>query len=269
MLGENPSLKKMDALNDLDEVLAENRAVRLIENGIYSVLPEAASKHDYDRKATVYDLIVSTRLYNSFMWGSSPLAYRNFARHAVESSPDGRVLDAGCGSMLFTAPVYRDCQRKIIGFDQSLSMLRRARKRLINSYGCIPEHVRLLQADLSDLPFRPASFHTVLSMNVLHHIENATALIPSLKMLLADGGHLYLTSLVSNNRFIGDSYLKALFATGEFVRPRSNPELKEMLEGFLNQAISYRVNGNMAFASTALKEPGRARTQLRKGSTSS
>ena len=256
----------MDPLNDLKEVLAENRAVRLIEDGIYSVLPEAASKHDYDRKATVYDLIVSTRLYNLVMWGSSPLAYRTFARHALESSPNGRVLDAACGSMLFTAPVYRECQREIIAFDQSLAMLRRARKRLINSFGSVPEHVRLLQADVSDLPFRPASFHTVLCMNVLHHIENATALIPNLKMLLADGGHLYLTSLVSNNRFIGDRYLNALYASGEVVRPRSNPELKEMLEESLSQAVSYRVNGNMAFASTALSKDPAGHP---KGSTSS
>jgi ubiquinone/menaquinone biosynthesis C-methylase UbiE len=240
----------MDALNALKEVLAENRAVRLIEHGIYSVLPDAASKHRYDRRATVYDLVVSTRLYNSVMWGSSPLDYLAFGRQAVASSQEGRVLDAACGSMLFTAPIYLECQRTIIAFDQSLAMLRRARKRLINLSGSLPEHVLLLQANLSDLPFRPAGFHTVLCMNVLHHVENATALIPSLKRMLVDGGHLYLTSLVSNNRFIGDCYLNALYATGEFVRPRSNPELKEILQGSLNQEVSYRVNGNMAFAST-------------------
>ena len=241
----------MDALNDLKEVLAENRAVRLIEHGIYSVLPDAASKHHYDRRATVYDLVVSTRLYNSVMWGSSPLDYFAFGRQAVASSHKGRVLDAACGSMLFTGPIYLESQRTIIAFDQSLAMLRRARKRLINLSGCLPEHVLLLQANLSDLPFRSAAFQTVLCMNVLHHVENATALIPSLTRMLVDGGHLYLTSLVSNNRFIGDCYLNALYATGEFARPRSNPELKEMLEESLNQDVSYRVNGNMAFASTA------------------
>lgn len=241
----------MNALNDLKDVLAENCAVRLIENGIYSVLPDAASKHRYDRRANVYDLVVGTRLYNSVMWGSSPLDYAAFARQAVASSINRRVLDAACGSMLFTAPIYLHCQRTIIAFDQSLAMLRRARKRLINLSGCVPGHVLLLQANLSDLPFRPASFHTVLCMNVLHQFENATALIASLKSMLADGGHLYLSSLVLNNRFVGDCYLKALHATREFVRPRSNPELRKMLEGSLDQEISYRVSGNMAYAATA------------------
>src|SRR6266576_1689445 len=96
----------MDALNDLKEVLAENYTARLVEDGIYSVLTNASSKHHYDRRATVYDLVVSTRLYNSVMWGSSPFDYRTFARQAVTSCPNGRLLDAGCGSMLFTAPIY-------------------------------------------------------------------------------------------------------------------------------------------------------------------
>ncbi len=241
----------MDALNDLREVVAAGRAVRVVEDGIYSVLPDAPAKHDYDRKASLYDLVVSTRLYNAVMWGSSPRAYREFARQAVESNSSGIVLDAACGSLLFTAPIYGESKRKIIAFDQSLAMLQRARRRLINSFGAVPEHVRLLQADVSDLPFRPGSFHTVLCMNVLHHIENLSVLIPSLQSMLADGGHLYLTSLVSNNRFIGDRYLKALHASGEIVRPRSNTELKETLDRFLDQRVNYRVNGNMVFASTA------------------
>ena len=239
----------MDVLNDLKEVLAENRSVRLVADGIYSVLPDVEGKHDYDRKAGLYDLVVSTRLYNAIMWGSSPQEYRAFARQALASSPHGTVLDAACGSLLFTAPVYLECQRKIIAFDQSLAMLQRARQRLIDLAGRVPEHVRLLQADVSDLPFRSASFQTVLCMNVLHHIEDAAALIPKLELLLADGGHLYLTSLVSNKRFIGDRYLKMLYASGEIVRPRSNAELKEMLEGSLHHVVSYRVDGNMVFAS--------------------
>jgi ubiquinone/menaquinone biosynthesis C-methylase UbiE len=241
----------MDKLNELKDVVAETHTVRLVEEDIYSVLPETSSKHHYDRRAAVYDLIVSTRLYNYVMWGSSPLDYTAFARQAVRSGLDGRFLDAACGSMLFTAPTYLECKQQIIAFDQSLAMLRRARERLINLSGSMPEHILLLQADLSDLPFRPAGFRTLLCMNVLHHFENAAALLPNLKRLLTDDGHMYLTSLVSSNRFIGDRYLNSLYAAGEFVRPRSYLELKEMLDRSLNQEMSCRVKGNMAFASTA------------------
>jgi ubiquinone/menaquinone biosynthesis C-methylase UbiE len=241
----------MEAPSELKEVLAENHTVRLIEEGIYSVLPDTARQHHYDKRATVYDLVVSTRLYNAVMWGSSPLDYVAFARRAVTSSVDGKFLDAGCGSMLFTARSYLKCHRQIIAFDQSLAMLRRARKRLINLSGSVPENILLLQADLNDLPFRADAFRTALCLNVLHQFEDAAALIPKLKSLLTGGGHLYLTSLVSNDRFIGDRFLKALHATGEFVRPRSKLELKEMLDRSLGQKVSYRIKGNMAYATTA------------------
>ena len=89
-------------------------------------------------------------------------------------------------------------------------------------------------------------------MNVLHHVEDVADLLPKLERLLADAGHLYLTSLVSNNRFIGDRYLDALYASGEFVRPRSSLELGEILNGALGQQVSYRIKGNMAYATTAI-----------------
>jgi SAM-dependent methyltransferase len=239
------------APNALREVLTEDRIVRAVADGIYSVLPDDAHKHHYDRRATVYDLLVSTRLYNSVMWGSSPLDYVAFARRAVTSCRDGRLLDAGCGSLLFTARSYLECGRQIVAFDQSLAMLRRARRRLLRLTGVMPEHILLLQADLSDLPFRPACFSTVLCMNVLHHLADAARLLPNLARLLAQGGHLYLTSLVSNNRFIGDRYLSALYLTREFARPRSSLELKAVLREALRREVSYSVQGNMAYATTA------------------
>lgn len=242
----------MDALNELKEVMAAKSAVRLIEDDIYSVLPDASRVHHYDRRAIVYDLVVSTRLYNFVIWGSSPFDYIAFARQALTSCSDGRFLDAGCGSLIFTAPMYLGSNRHIIACDQSLAMLRRARKRLITLSGSVPEHIRLLQADLNDLPFRPDSFRTVLCLNVLHQFDNAAALISDLKRLLTRNGHLYLTSVVLNNRLVGDRYLNALYATGEFVRPRSKLELKEMLDRTLGQGVSYRVKGNIAYVTTAM-----------------
>jgi hypothetical protein len=87
---------------------------------------------------------------------------------------------------------------------------------------------------------------------VLHQFDNAAALISDLKKLLTRNGHLYLTSVVLNNRLVGDRYLNALYATGEFVRPRSKLELKEMLDRTLGQGVSYRVKGNIAYVTTAM-----------------
>lgn len=231
------------ASDELNAVVAEDRSVRLIEDDIYSVLPDTSVAHHYDKRATLYDAVVSTRLYNRVMWGASPSHYVEFAREALNSSDAGMFLDAGCGSMLFTASTYAGSKRRIVAFDQSLAMLRRARARLRKLSGRVPEHVRLLQADLNDLPFRQKSFRTVMCLNVLHQIDDAAGLIVGLNELLSQTGDLYLTSLVSTDRTIGDWYLKALYRTGEFVRPRNERELRELFR----QRITYVEKGNMAF----------------------
>jgi len=240
----------MDPPFELQEVLAEGRTASLVEDSIYSALRDTSLQHPYDRRATVYDLIVATRLYNQILWGSSPLDYAAFAQRAITSSATGSVLDAGCGSLLFSARAYIKADRTVIVCDQSLAMLRRARRRLRNLSEQPPRRIVLLQADLSDLPFRIASFQTIVCLNVLHLFEDAAGLTRNLKTLLSNEGHFYLTSLVKNNRLVGDHYLNALHAMGEFVRPRSLQALREMLDCTLGEALNYRVKGNMAFVST-------------------
>lgn len=241
----------MNQSEELKEVLADGCIIRLVEDDIYSVLPDTPHQHLYDRRAAAYDLVVSTWLYNRLMWGASPLDYVDFARQTVVSHPTGRMLDAACGSMLFTAQVYVASNLQVIAFDQSLRMLRRARARLIDLAGSVPDRILLLQADLSNLVFRPGKFDVILCMNVLHQFAEAAEMIPKLSALLASGGQLYLTSLVSNGRCIGDRWLSVLHKTGEFVRPRSGVELNKLLDDSLGEAVNYRMKGNMAFATTA------------------
>jgi ubiquinone/menaquinone biosynthesis C-methylase UbiE len=131
------------------------------------------------------------------------------------------MLDAACGSLVFTAHTSLKSDRPVIACDQSLDILRRACRRLRGLGGAAPSQVVLLQADVSDLPFRQNSFQTVLCMNVLHHVADGASLIYNLHALLASDGQLHLTSLVKNNRFVGDGYLNLLHKQGWIVRPKS------------------------------------------------
>ena len=239
-------------------VIAEGHSIRSVEEGIYSVLSEGPHSHLYDGRAAVYDLVVGTRAYNRVMWGASLPDYISFARQAVASATAGMMLDAGCGSLLFTAPAYLDSERPILAFDQSLHMLRRARLRLTKLAGSVPERIFLLQADLNAMPFRPGSFHTALCMNVLHHFADAGGLVADLKRLLVDGGHLYLTSLVKGDRLIGDYYLSKLYRRGDFVQPRTGMELQNLLADSFGQTVSYWMRGNMAYAMAATSIQQRA-----------
>lgn len=236
----------MNNLNLLSEVLMPERTVKLIEEDIYSTVDGWDHTYQYDRKAVLYDWVVGTRLYNRLMWGSCPDTYTSFAWQAVSTGLKGPMLDAGCGSLLFTETAYGKSQRPIIACDESLSMLRRARARLRRS-AAGDRAIVLLQADIRDLPFKSNSFETVLSMNVLHHHDSASSFGAKLVDLLTPGGCLYLTSLVSSNRFVGDFYLRLLSRSGWLVRPRSTYELKRLMPDELARTISFRTEGNMAY----------------------
>lgn len=242
-------MKKLDLLT---AVVEEHRTVRLVEEDIYSVLPNVHRTFKYDKKAAVYDLVVGTRLYNRLMWGGSPHNYGAFARRAIDSYHSGWLLDAGCGSLLFTIQAYVETRRPIIACDQSLEMLRRARARLAKSAGSVVGRIILVQADLADLPFRAGSFQTILSMNVLHHYADVANLVRTLKNLLTDNGDIYLTSLVMNSRFVGDRYLSLLHKKGWLVQPRKNGELRKLLQDSLKTNTSFWTEGNMAYATTAI-----------------
>lgn len=244
----------MNPPDELKEALAAGRTLRIVGEDIYSALPEGPREHLYDRRARAYDLVVSTHVYNRLMWGASPRDYIDFARSAISSHASGPLLDAACGSMLFSASAHVESRRVVVAFDQSLRMLERARARLIKLAGRVPTHITLLQADLGDLPFRPRSFQTVLCMNALHQFEDADVLIPKLESLLDEGGRMFLTSLVKNGRLVGDRYLDALHRAGEFVKPRGVEEVKKLFNRLDGHETSFRVRGNMMYAVTgALK----------------
>ena len=236
-------------LEQLQGVLAEGQTVRQVEDGIHSVFPAgagAAPRH-YDRMAAGYDRIIGNRLYQRLTFGNQPADYAAFARAALDAAPGGLFLDAGCGSLLFTAEVYRRTCRPIVALDESLGMLRRARTRLAGPDGRLPAHILLLQGDLFDLPFRPASFPTILAEGVLHLVAEAEALVGALYVLLADGGRLYSTSLVTSGR-LADYYLRWIHLLGEVARPRGAAELWGLLARAARPPEAYTVKGNMAYA---------------------
>lgn len=235
----------MTAPAHLLDTLAGGPAPRPVEPGIFSVLaPDAGPRH-YDSWATLYDLVVGSRPYNRVAWGSSPAEYAGFTARALGSG-GGVFLEAGCGSLVFTAAEYARSERPVILMDESLGMLRRAQTRLVRLAGRVPEHVALLQADLRALPFRSGAFQTILSLNVLHLVQDAAAMLGPLARCLRPGGGFYATSLVlSGGR--GDRAMALYHRTGEFAPPRTPAQLAEALEQVLGVRPAVHVSGSMAF----------------------
>jgi len=92
----------------------------------------------------------------------------------------GPLLDAGCGTAVFTAASYRSTGRPLVLVDRSLGMLRRAAQRV----SVDPSRVALIQADVFDLPFQPGSFATVTCHGLLHLFDDPAQVLGVLRRLL-------------------------------------------------------------------------------------
>jgi SAM-dependent methyltransferase len=232
----------------LTSILAHPRAVRELGPGLYTTLSADAAVAPYDRRAVVYDAIVGRSIYHRIFWGTSAPAYGRFARGALEAAGDGPFAEAGCGSLVFTSPMYRDCRGTFaLLVDRSVQMLRRAMKRLSRDNGKLPAGVAVLHSDVAAMPVRPGVFSSILSLNVFHVPCDAGAITAEFSRILMPGrGRLFVSSLVRSGRW-SDSYMAALHRMGELAAPVTPDELRARVAGRWGVVESTRVEGNMCF----------------------
>ncbi|HEV2769816.1 MAG TPA: class I SAM-dependent methyltransferase [Solirubrobacteraceae bacterium] len=226
----------------LAELLRPERGLQRVTDHVLSALPaDDPGDGAYDRRAATYDRLVGSRLYNRLVWGSSPRAYAAFAQRAVRAG-EGPLLDVACGSAVFTASIYGESARPVVLADRSKGMLQRAAQRLERSEHPSPV---LLQADLFDLPFVPASFTTVACHGALHLFEDLAGALGALRAQLAPQGTLYATSLVAETT-IGRRWLALLHRAGEVAAPRRAMELLAAAQAELSDVTLHR-EGSMVF----------------------
>jgi len=232
--------------NGLAELLLDKGSLRLIEPHIYSVFQNIEVANSYDTEfGNIYDWVACNPLYNRLIWGYSITKFASLAHDALTSSKKGYVLDLGCGSLAFTANTYiQYSDRSVILIDQSLKMLRIAKLRLTKLNGKVPDNMIFLHADALALPFRPNSFNTIISLNLLHCLDDIKKLMIGLKNVLSEDGKMYFSTLVKGNR-VGDRYLNALGNSGKLV-PRNIDKLRAVFDE-LHMPIKYDLFGNMAF----------------------
>ncbi len=234
----------MNAGEQLPKLILNKTDLRLVEPGIYSLDPHGENANAYDRLfGSVYDLVACNRLYNRIVWGYETAKYHNLCLDALESST-GWVLDAGCGSLAFTARAYVACPvRPVVLLDQSIHLLRMARQRLIKLNGTVPQNMVFVRGDVLHLPFKPSSFDSILSLNLLHVLESPVAALIELRKVLAQRGTLHCTTLVKSDRF-ADRYLDRLAASKLLV-----PRHAEQVAEFFDKAgldKMYSISGSLA-----------------------
>jgi ubiquinone/menaquinone biosynthesis C-methylase UbiE len=232
----------------LKNLLKPGAFVEETEEGIYTSIESEGMEHEYDEKAGFYDAVIGNPLYNRVLWGNKLSDYQNFCREALASKSTGYVLDAGCGSLVFTGEVYAQYkERPLILVDRSLGMLRRAKTRLIDEKGKMPENITLLQGDLFALPFREGIFETVQSFGMLHIFSDTQRFIQTLLKMKSKHGGLYITSLVGNN-WIGVKYLRLLQRAGEVASLHTSESLSREIAK-MKVDVAEKTIGNMAYYS--------------------
>jgi len=105
----------------------------------------------------------------------------------LKPAPGERILDAGCGTGIFTTDLLARGTR-VTGLDLSLPMLRRA-----NSKGYAG--LELLQGDMRRLPFPEGSFDKTVSITALEFIESGNQAIDELFRVTKKGGTIVVATL--------------------------------------------------------------------------
>lgn len=234
---------------DLSEFLKKDVNLKLIEPHIYSVLPHIEPSNFFDKMARFYDMVICNPVYNRLVWGYPVTSYSSFVRESLNSSGTGWVLDAGCGSLAFSAETYvKYAKQPVVFLDQSLKLLRIAKSRLIKIHGSVPANMVFVLGDALRIPFRPTSFNTVISLNLLHVLKDLHRALEEFTDVLQENGRMSFTTLVKNNR-LADRYFERFENAGEAVA-RTIEDVQLVFE---SQGIpmKYRIVGSLAFINSA------------------
>jgi SAM-dependent methyltransferase len=237
----------MSVSHILSKIISEDVNLNLVEPDIYSVYSIGDSPGAYDSigASAIYDMVACNRFYNWLMWGYSIKDYAILCEDSLASSHEGWVMDLACGSLAFTAEIYANCSnRPVVFLDQSLKLLRKGKFRIEKLKGNLPENMFFLHADALQLPFKDNIFHTVISLNLLHCIDDMKTALKEIKRVLIDGGNFALTTLVQSSRW-SNRYLNMLAGSGALIS-RSPDELLSAFND-MEMQVTHEVKGNLAF----------------------
>ena len=176
-------------------------------------------------------------------WFTTPIGRRVYDYEAellltlLDPQPGERILDAGCGSGIFTGAVLA-CDATVVGVDLSPPMLHCALTRHAGS------RFTALGADLCALPFADGCFDRVWSMTAIEFIEDAALAIAELERVTRPGGCLVVTTLNSLSPWAEERTAKGRAGHDLFARVHfRSPDQMRALVGpdcILRTAVHFR-----------------------------
>ena len=230
----------------IEPLLKSNVKIYKVNENIYSLFSEDKRKSDYDKKALFYDFVIGNEIYNKLIWGNSKKNYEKFYSEALSSSRNGTILDAGCGSLVFTANALSETYgNKIILLDRSLEMLKKAEKRLLAKFGEVPENIVFLQADIFNLPFNAESFDAVISHGMAHVFSETERYFNSLLSVAKSGAPLFFLVLLAEN-ILGKIFTNLAKSAGEISIAENSKYWENLVKRF-TEKYSVKTIGNIGY----------------------
>jgi len=130
--------------------------------------------------------------------------WRRSTAAALQSKPNDRVLDLGCGTGRLGVLLAN--RHAVTGVDVSGAMLREARRRYAG-------RVSLVQGSAFRLPFADSSFGGAVSAFVLRNLDDLPGAFAELARVVAPGGRVALVDITGPSRPVLRRLFDAYFET--------------------------------------------------------
>jgi ubiquinone/menaquinone biosynthesis C-methylase UbiE len=107
----------------------------------------------------------------------------------IENTPVRRIMDVGCGTGRFCAPLAHHFDAEVIGLDPSRQMIERARRKQATDV-----HYAIALAEA--LPLRDASVDVAFMSMVFHHFDDPARAVEECRRVLVPGGAVCLRTAI-------------------------------------------------------------------------
>jgi demethylmenaquinone methyltransferase / 2-methoxy-6-polyprenyl-1,4-benzoquinol methylase len=107
----------------------------------------------------------------------------------VRAEPEQRVLDIATGTGLVARALVERYGCRVVGLDQSVQMLSRARAELESDPG-LAERIELVEGEAETLPFADAEFDHLTFTYLLRYVDDPAATLRELARVVRPGGRI-------------------------------------------------------------------------------
>jgi ubiquinone/menaquinone biosynthesis C-methylase UbiE len=118
--------------------------------------------------------------------GFSDMAQVDAMLDAARVGKDARVLDMGCGPGMISEYIHDARAARVTGLDYSRTAIERAKERTKAKR----DRLSFIEGNFDSLPFPPASFDVILSIDTLYMPNDLNATLASMRSILAPGGRM-------------------------------------------------------------------------------